>query len=96
MQTRSCTQSNPTPLTPPQQDVFHDILERLQALQVVSEAQQQQLSAVWSHVFDKPESSGEKDREGNLLKDKIGITEAIARTHVPLLCQATFTNPRIP
>jgi hypothetical protein len=46
IQSRPSTQTTLTPPSPHQHDAFNDILERLQALQVASESQQQQLSTV--------------------------------------------------
>lgn len=57
------------------------------------------MDVVWTHVFDKPESSGEKnkddaDPEDNMRKEKAILTDTHTGAYVPMVHQSSSHGPR--
>jgi hypothetical protein len=65
MHTRSRWQYSINSATQQQQDVMDEILNQLHFLN-------NRMDMVWNHVFDKPESSGEKNKDENELEEGSG------------------------
>jgi hypothetical protein len=93
----SSKQQNTPPTSPHQQDAFHEALEHLRNLQLKADATQQRLDVVCSHVFNKPESSKEKNKEcvpnNDHRKEKTIWTDTVTGNYVPLLHHTSFTGP---
>jgi hypothetical protein len=66
MHTRSRWQYSINSATQQQQDVMDEILNQLHFLN-------NRMDMVWNHVFDKPESSGEKNKDENELEEGSGL-----------------------
>jgi hypothetical protein len=93
MHTRSGRQYSINSASQQQQEVMDEILNQLRFLN-------NRMDMVWNHVFDKPESSGGKNKEENDIeegsgKEKLEVESPIGG-RTPLRHQSPFSCPRLP
>jgi hypothetical protein len=92
MYTRSGRQYSVTPTPQQQHEVMEEVLAHLSALST-------RMDVMWAHLFDKPESSGNKNKEGEEQGDEANKEKPDGEDHAggdsgPLLRNTPFLSNR--